>query len=73
MAYIKTMDILKAFHVHRCDWIAHLDIYVMLFIYRDTRLIEKFMEKPHFNFDEFYRFAKERWKEIDYYLDAIWC
>jgi hypothetical protein len=67
-------SLLACFHIEYVEWVAHLDIYLLGYRYRDTKLVERFYERPFFtNVEKIYLLSKQRLKEIDYYLDAIWC
>jgi ABC-type taurine transport system substrate-binding protein len=56
-------------------WIPHLDVFVVKFNYRNTiwRVVCDVYSRLYGDAQDLYKWSRERWKDIDYYLDAIWC
>jgi hypothetical protein len=62
-------------HIVEWCWIPHLDVFVVRFDYRNTtlRIVCDVYSRCYGNAEDLYKWSKGIWKEIDYYLDAIWC
>lgn len=62
-------------HIIEWCWIPHLDFYVVKFDHRNImwRVVCDVFSNFDRNIEALYSWSRERWKDIDYYLDAIWC